>query len=75
MDYSAQSTALRQAIDLLSRAVEKLDQNDPFSAEVMLGVTIHLLENSKADLNHYLETETRLRKLLGDQLMQTSMDS
>jgi hypothetical protein len=67
MNHAAKADAIQQAIDLLGNAIGKLDENDIFSAEVTIGVAIHLLECSKTDLNHYLETETKLRALLRDQ--------
>lgn len=63
-DDSPKVASVKQTVSVLNRAISKLDDNDPASAQIMVGVAIHLLETLKADLEHHLATEKILRKAL-----------
>jgi hypothetical protein len=62
---SPRRSSVEQSIHILNRAIEKIDANDPVCAQVMVGVAIHLLETVRTDLNQHLDTERRIRQLLG----------
>lgn len=63
-DDSPKVSSVKQTVSVLNQAIQKLDANDPASAQVMVGVAIHLLESLKADLEQHLATEKILRKVL-----------
>lgn len=61
---SPQITSVQQTVALLNQVIEKLSNNDTASAQVMVGVAIHLLESLNLDLNQHLDTQRTLRELL-----------
>lgn len=60
---SPQITSVQQTVNILNQVIEKLDENDAASAQVMVGVAIHLLESLNLDLNQHLTTQRNLREL------------
>jgi hypothetical protein len=60
---SPRISSVQQTVGILNQVIEKLDENDTASAQVMLGVAIHLLESLNLDLNQHLITERFLRNL------------
>lgn len=63
-DDSPRSASVRHTVSILNQVTQKLDDNDPVSAQVMVGVAIQILENLKTDLEHHLDTEKMLRRLI-----------
>ncbi len=61
---SPRITSVQQTVGILNQVIEKLDENDAASAQVMIGVAIHLLESLNLDLNQHLITQRNLRELL-----------
>lgn len=61
---SPRITSVQQTVGILNQVIEKLDENDAASAQVMVGVAIHLLESLNLDLNQHLTTQRSLRELL-----------
>ncbi len=61
---SPQITSVQRTVSILNQVIEKLDENDTASAQVMVGVAIHLLENLNVDLNQHLIVQHTLRELL-----------
>lgn len=54
----------REAVNMLNQAIYKIDQNDIFSAQVMVGIALHHLENLQGDLTQHLSLEKMLRDTL-----------
>lgn len=54
----------KEAIQILSQAMHKIDENDLFSAQVMVGVALQYLENLQVDITTHLSLEKRLRDTL-----------
>ena len=61
---SPQITSVQQTVSILNQVIEKLDENDAASAQVMVGVAIHLLESLNLDLNQQIVVQRTLRELL-----------
>jgi hypothetical protein len=59
---SPRIASIQQTVEILHQVIDKLDQDDPASAQVMVGVAIHLLEGLNLDLNHHLDTRRSLQK-------------
>jgi hypothetical protein len=55
--------SVQETVSILNQVIEKLDENDAASAQVMVGVAIHLLESLSLDLNQHLNTQRSLREL------------
>lgn len=60
---SPRITSVQQTVSILNQVIEKLDENDAASAQVMVGVAIHLLESLNLDLNQHLTAQRTLREL------------
>lgn len=54
----------KEAIQILSQAMHKIDENDLFSAQIMVGVALQYLENLQVDLTTHLSMEKLLRDTL-----------
>jgi hypothetical protein len=63
-DDSPRTASVKHTVSILNQVAQKLDDNDPVSAQVMVGVAIQILENLKVDLESHLDTERMLRKLI-----------
>jgi hypothetical protein len=63
---SPRISSVQQTVGILNQVIEKLDENDAASAQVMVGVAIHLLESLNLDLNQHLVTERSLRNVMGE---------
>lgn len=61
---SPQIISVQQTVSILNQVIEKLDENDAASAQVMVGMAIHLLESLNSDLNQHLIVQRTLRELL-----------
>ncbi len=60
---SPRISSVQQTVGILNQVIEKLDENDAASAQVMVGVAIHLLESLNLDLNQHLMTQRSIREL------------
>ncbi|MGA9382680.1 MAG: hypothetical protein WBV73_28295 [Phormidium sp.] len=58
---SSQAIVVQQSISILNQAVNKLQENDYVSAQVMIGVAKHLLDEVQTDLEHYLTIQKMLK--------------
>lgn len=58
---SSQGFVVQQSITILNQAVNKLQENDYVSAQVMIGVAKHLLDEVQTDLDHYLTIQRLLK--------------
>lgn len=58
---SSKAIAVQQSISILNQAVNKLQENDYVSAQVMVGVAKHLLDEVQTDLDHYLTIQRLLK--------------
>lgn len=58
---SSQGFVVQQSITILNQAVNKLQENDYVSAQVMIGVAKHLLDEVQTDLEHYLTIQKMLK--------------
>lgn len=58
---SSQGFVVEQSITILNQAVNKLQENDYVSAQVMIGVAKHLLDEVQIDLEHYLAIQRMLK--------------
>jgi hypothetical protein len=54
----------QEAVNILNQAMRKIDQNDIFSAQVMIGIALHHLEQLQGDLTQHLSLEKMLRNTL-----------
>jgi hypothetical protein len=54
----------RETVNILTQAMHKIDENDFFSAHIMVGIALHRLENLQIDLANHLSTEKALRDML-----------
>ncbi|OKH36834.1 hypothetical protein NIES2119_15550 [[Phormidium ambiguum] IAM M-71] len=58
---SSKAIVVQQSISILNQAVNKLQENDYVSAQVMIGVAKHLLDEVQIDLDHYLTIQRLLK--------------
>lgn len=58
---SSKAIVVQQSISILNQAVNKLQENDYVSAQVMIGVAKHLLDEVQTDLDHYLTIQRLLK--------------
>jgi len=58
---SSKAMVVQQSISILNQAVNKLQENDYVSAQVMIGVAKHLLDEVQTDLDHYLTIQRLLK--------------
>lgn len=58
---SSKAIVVQQSISILNQAVNKLQENDYVSAQVMVGVAKHLLDEVQTDLDHYLTIQRLLK--------------
>ncbi|MBL1176065.1 hypothetical protein [Pantanalinema sp. GBBB05] len=63
-DDSPRTASVKHTVSILNQVADKLHDNDPVSAQVMVGVAIQILENLKTDLESHLATEKMLRQLM-----------
>lgn len=61
---SSKAFAVQQSINILNQAVDKLQENDYVSAQVMIGVAKHLLDEVQTDLESYLTIQKILKNAL-----------
>ncbi len=61
---SSKTFVVQQTIHILNQAVDKLQENDYVSAQVMVGVAKHLLDEVQTDLEHYLTIQKMLKDAL-----------
>ncbi|MDX2231873.1 MAG: hypothetical protein NW220_19725 [Leptolyngbyaceae cyanobacterium bins.349] len=54
----------REVVNILNQAMHKIDENDYFSAQIMVGVALHHLESLQIDLTEHLSLERTLRSFL-----------
>lgn len=54
----------REVVSILNQAMDKIDENDIFSAQVMVGIALHHLENLQVDLTEHLSWEKILRDMI-----------
>jgi len=58
---SSKTFEVQQTIQILNQAVNKLQENDYVSAQVMVGVAKHLLDEVQTDLERYLTIQKMLK--------------
>ena len=58
---SSKTFEVQQTIQILNQAVNKLQENDYVSAQVMVGVAKHLLDEVQTDLDRYLTIQKMLK--------------
>jgi hypothetical protein len=58
---SSKALVVQQSIHILNQAVDKLQENDYVSAQVMVGVAKHLLDEVQCDLEQYLTIQKMLK--------------
>ncbi|MFM7448696.1 MAG: hypothetical protein ACKO24_08875 [Leptolyngbyaceae cyanobacterium] len=56
--------AIQCSIDVLQQALEKLENHDYISAQVMVGMVHHMLDDLQLDLNCFLILKLQLNELL-----------
>ncbi|MFB2939457.1 hypothetical protein ACE1B6_29740 [Aerosakkonemataceae cyanobacterium BLCC-F154] len=61
---SSKSCVVQQSVNILNQAVDKLQENDYVSAQVMIGVAKHLLNEVQSDLDNYLTIQRMLKDAL-----------
>lgn len=61
---SPKSLLVREVVNILNQTIDKIDDNDLFSAEIMVGVALQYLENLQTDLNQHLSLEKMLREMV-----------
>ncbi|MDX2243881.1 MAG: hypothetical protein NW224_24660 [Leptolyngbyaceae cyanobacterium bins.302] len=54
----------KEVINILTQAMSKIDDNDLFSAQVMVGIALHHLESLQVDLTEHLSWEKMLRDVI-----------
>jgi len=67
-DESPQVISIKETMHLLNQVVQKLDENDYFSAQIMLGVSVHLLKNVQIEIEQHVQIERMLRKTLNNSI-------
>jgi hypothetical protein len=58
---SSKAFVVQQTIHILNQVVDKLQENDYVSAQVMVGVAKQLLDEVQTDLEHYLTIQRMLK--------------
>ncbi len=58
---SSKAIVVQHSINILNQAANKLQENDFVSAQVMIGVAKHLLDEVQTDLEHYLTIQKMLK--------------
>lgn len=61
---SSKTFEVQQSIHILNQVVNKLQENDYVSAQVMIGVAKHLLNEVQTDLEQYLTIQKMLKDAL-----------
>ncbi|MFB2833402.1 hypothetical protein [Floridanema evergladense] len=61
---SSQALAVQNTINILNQAINKIHESDYVSAQVMVGVAKHLLDEVQTDLEHYLTIQRILKDVL-----------
>ncbi|MBE9230025.1 hypothetical protein IQ264_31995 [Phormidium sp. LEGE 05292] len=61
---SSKTFEVQQTIHILNQAVNKLQENDYVSAQVMIGVAKQLLNEVQTDLEQYLTIQKMLKDAL-----------
>ncbi|MFB2876048.1 MULTISPECIES: hypothetical protein [Floridanema] len=61
---SSKAFVVQHSINILNQAANKLQENDFVSAQVMIGVAKHLLDEVQTDLEHYLTIQKMLKDTL-----------
>ena len=59
---SSKALVVEQSISILNQAMGKIQENDYVSAQVMVGVAKHLLDEVQTDLDQYLTIQKMLKK-------------
>ena len=54
----------KETVHILNQVIHKINENDLFSAQVMVGVALQHLENLQVDLTEHLTVEKTLRQML-----------
>ncbi len=67
-DESPQVISVKETVHLLSQVIQKLDENDYFSAQIMVGVAVHLLQNVQSELEQHQQIERMLREVLNSSI-------
>ncbi|EKQ67037.1 hypothetical protein OsccyDRAFT_4858 [Leptolyngbyaceae cyanobacterium JSC-12] len=67
-DESPQVISVKETVHLLSQVIQKLDENDYFSAQIMVGVAVHLLQNVQSELEQHQQIERMLREVLNNSI-------
>ncbi|HEY9753066.1 MAG TPA: hypothetical protein V6C46_08940 [Coleofasciculaceae cyanobacterium] len=58
------SKSIQYSIEILQQALEKLENHDYVSAQVMVGIAHHILDDVQLDLNCFLVLKLQLNELL-----------
>ncbi len=61
---SPKAIAVERTVDMLNQALQKIQENDYVSAQVMAGIAKHLLEQVQSEIEAHLSMERMLRKTL-----------
>ena len=66
-EESSKITRLEIVLDILNQVAQKIRTHDYASAQVMVGVTLQVLEDLQLDLELHSQVERQLRKMLYNQ--------
>ncbi len=65
MEHDSQRAAsIQHSISVLQQTLDKLENHDYETAQIMIGVVVQILSEVQSDLNQQLSLEQKLRKLI-----------